>query len=47
MLPARNAGPPPHLARADAPAKNLVSRHEKLSMLAVSQLDLQPTLAFN
>ena len=32
-LRARNAGPPPHLARAIAPAKNLVWRYEKLSMI--------------
>ncbi len=32
-LPALNAGPPPRLARADAPAKNLVWRYEKLSMI--------------
>ena len=36
MLPARNAGPPPHLARANAPAKNLVLRYEKLNITLVS-----------
>ena len=32
MLPARHAGPPPHLARAIAPAKDLVLRHEILDL---------------
>jgi hypothetical protein len=35
MLPARNPGPPPHLARATAPAKNLILRHEKLDFTLV------------
>jgi hypothetical protein len=33
MLPAGNAGPLPHLDQANAPAKNLVLRPEKLSMI--------------
>ena len=28
MLPTRHAGPPPHLARANAPAQKLVLRYE-------------------
>jgi hypothetical protein len=42
MLPARNAGPPPHLARANAPAENLVL-HKKLQMISGGRTNLPST----